>query len=93
MIEPIIQAIAGAAGLNGRIKLSHTPVKDLVFAQKGNFTMTLIQENDGIEHLLTCSDKDKAFLVLLSKAEALSGSIHLDATTKQTGAAAMAGQG
>ncbi len=90
VIEPIIQAITGAAGLNGRIKLSCMPVKDLVFSQKGNFTMMLIQENDGIEHLPTCSDKDKAFLVLLSKAEALSGSIRLDATTKQTGAATMA---
>ncbi|KAK0241061.1 hypothetical protein EDD85DRAFT_387893 [Armillaria nabsnona] len=87
VIEPIVQAIAGAASLNDRIKLSRTPVKDLAFSQKGSFTMTLIRENDGIERLPTCSDEDKAFSVLFSKAES---SQSVDATTKQTGAAAMA---
>ncbi|SJK98200.1 uncharacterized protein ARMOST_01461 [Armillaria ostoyae] len=90
VIEPVVRAIASAAGLSGRIKLSRTPVKDFACSQKGNFTMTLIRESDGIERLPTCSDEDKAFSVLFSKAEALSRSIRLDVTTKQTGAAAMA---
>ncbi|KAK0460617.1 uncharacterized protein EV420DRAFT_1762828 [Desarmillaria tabescens] len=90
-VEPVVQTIAEVAGFTGCISVMYEPV----CSQRGNFDIAVEQEwlDDGLvrrERVLVCSDEDKAYLVLLEKAEDLSRPLRLDVTKKQTGAKAMA---
>ncbi|KAK0227650.1 hypothetical protein IW262DRAFT_548517 [Armillaria fumosa] len=94
-IEPIVGVIAKAAGLQGSTGLLHQSVGPAVYSQPGDFNIIVEQEwlkNGEVQnqHVLVCSDEDKAYLVLLSKAESLSSPLKLDATKEQTNANAMA---
>ncbi|KAK0460615.1 uncharacterized protein EV420DRAFT_219994 [Desarmillaria tabescens] len=90
-IRPIIQAIAEATGLPGRFSVEQQAVSEV----QGDFDVTVVRKwlEDGRvlwEPVVVCSEEDRAYSVLLEKAEELSRPFSLDATEKQTGAKAMA---
>ncbi|KAK0470663.1 hypothetical protein IW261DRAFT_1003243 [Armillaria novae-zelandiae] len=95
-IEPIVQTIAKAAGLQGSIALRYDPVGETVYSQRGDVNIIVEQQewfkNELVrkQRVLVCSDEDRAYSVLLSKAESLSSPLKLDATKEQTNAKAMA---
>ncbi|KAK0460630.1 uncharacterized protein EV420DRAFT_1533223, partial [Desarmillaria tabescens] len=95
-IQPIVRAITEASGIPGRINVLYEPARGgIVDSQRGDFNITVERKwlEDGHvrrQRILVCSDEDKAYSVLLSKAEALSRPFRLDATKEQTGAKAMA---
>ncbi|KAF8972295.1 hypothetical protein BDZ97DRAFT_1019956 [Flammula alnicola] len=95
-VRPVVAAIATAARFAGPIYVLHDSVEETVYAQRGGFNITVVRRRTETEDSRTksvpiqvCSDADKAYSVLLSKAKALSGSFSLDAAQKQTGAKAM----
>ncbi|KAF8972300.1 hypothetical protein BDZ97DRAFT_1020038 [Flammula alnicola] len=94
-ISPVVEAIATAAGFADPVFVRHDAVVETVYAQTGDFNITVLRETDTEDGRTNrvpmhfCFDQDKAYSVLLEKAEALSGSFSLDATQKQTGAKAM----
>ncbi len=92
-VEPVVQAIAEAAGLPARTDVLYEPA--VHSWQRGDFNITvqrkwLEDERVRRQRVLICSEGDKAYLVLLSKAEDFSRPLRLDATKEQTGAIAMA---
>ncbi len=94
-LEPVVQAIGAAAGLAGPIGVQHDAVDEIVHSRTGGFNLVVVRQSEtetGRKSWLpvqVCSDEDKAYSVLLSKAETLSRLFILDATKKQTGAKAM----
>ncbi|KAK0227646.1 hypothetical protein IW262DRAFT_1454814 [Armillaria fumosa] len=94
-IDPIVQTIAEADGLQGSTGLLCDPVGQTVYSQPGDFNIIVEHrwlENGEVQNqpILVCSDENKAYSVLLSKAEDLSSPLKLDATKEQTNAKAMA---
>ncbi|PBK63953.1 hypothetical protein ARMSODRAFT_1023587 [Armillaria solidipes] len=92
-VELVVQAISEAASLPGRTNVLH---ESAVHSwQRDDFNITVQRKwlEDGHvrkQRILVCSEGDKAYSVLLSKAEDFSRSLRLDATKEQTGAKAMA---
>ncbi|KAK0229206.1 hypothetical protein EDD85DRAFT_139180 [Armillaria nabsnona] len=94
-IDPIVQAIAKAAGLPGRTSVLCEAVGRTAYSQRGDFNITVRRRwpEDGQvrqQRVLVCSDEDNAYSVLLSKAKDFSRPLKLDATKEQTNAKAMA---
>ncbi|KAK0229979.1 hypothetical protein EDD85DRAFT_957105 [Armillaria nabsnona] len=92
-VEPVVQAIAEADGLPGRTDVLYEPA--VHSWQRGDFNITVQRKwlEDGRvrqQRVLVCSEGDKAYSVLLSKAEDFSRPLRLDATKEQTGTKAMA---
>ncbi|PBK86449.1 hypothetical protein ARMGADRAFT_536577 [Armillaria gallica] len=92
-VEPVVQAIAEADGRPGRTDVFYEPA--VHSWQRGDFNITVQRKWLEYGHVrkqrvLVCSDGDKAYSVLLSKAEDFSRPLRLDATKEQTGANAMA---
>ncbi len=94
-IDPIVQAIAKAAGLPGRTSVLSEAAGRTVYSRRGDFNITVRRRwpEDGQvqqQRVLVCSDQDEAYSVLLSKAKDFSRPLKLDATKEQTNAKAMA---
>ncbi|PBK80839.1 hypothetical protein ARMGADRAFT_820551 [Armillaria gallica] len=91
-IEPIVEAIAEAAGFADTISVRRRAVPE---STESDFSL-LVQREVETEAghakwvpIQICSDNDIAYPVLLSKAEELSQSFGLDTNQKQRGAKAM----
>ncbi len=79
-MEPVAEAATDAAGLRGQVQSVPHACQGPLVVTEGS---PLVGQNDGVERVPVCSDEDRAILILLSKADDLSRTIHLDATRMQ----------